>query len=260
MSERDERHSYKGRVERAYAYYKKYGIVGSIGNGWHWLLAKPERLTALSTLAIFIASVVAAGIGVAQWRTLKGQLWEMQATSGQTNILIDANKRLADAAVKSAQSSEDALKLTKTQLRAYVALVPPDVFNVVAQGNAVTIYAQFTNNGQTPARAVERSVGLSTQAPSEDFKEAITEPGKLDINPGALTPVVERSLPNSLTAEEVESVKDGNSKIYVFGTIKFQDAFGDRQEIGFCFEYFGSGQDFPQGFGYPGFMAKPCTK
>jgi hypothetical protein len=66
--------------------------IASLRKGWNWLLTKPERLTALSTLAIFLATVVAAGVGFVQWRTLrstdeairiqagimKGQLAEMQ--------------------------------------------------------------------------------------------------------------------------------------------------------------------------------------
>jgi hypothetical protein len=66
--------------------------IGSLRKGWNWLLTKPERLTALSTLAIFLATAVAAGVGFVQWRTLrstdeairiqagimKGQLDEMQ--------------------------------------------------------------------------------------------------------------------------------------------------------------------------------------
>jgi hypothetical protein len=36
---------------------------------WKWL-SDPHRLTAISTLAIFLATAVAAGVGIAQWRAL----------------------------------------------------------------------------------------------------------------------------------------------------------------------------------------------
>jgi hypothetical protein len=71
VSERDKGRSYKDDAKRAYAHYKKYGIFGSVGNFWRWLLKKPERLTALSTFAIFLATAVAIGVGVAQWRALR---------------------------------------------------------------------------------------------------------------------------------------------------------------------------------------------
>ena len=71
MSEGDEGGGDKNYARHTYAYYKKCGIIGAIRNGWQWLLDKPERLTALSTFAIFLATAVAGVIGAAQWRALK---------------------------------------------------------------------------------------------------------------------------------------------------------------------------------------------
>lgn len=52
--------------------------------GWNWLLQKPERLTALSTLAIFVATAVAAVVGIAQWSALRST---DGAIHGQMNLM-----------------------------------------------------------------------------------------------------------------------------------------------------------------------------
>lgn len=267
MSSENRNVRYSEHVRRAYRYYKRYGICGTIRNGWRWLLDKPERLTALSTLAIFVATAGAAAVGFAQWTVLSGQLIEMRETSKQTDRLIVANEKLsnaaiaqAEAAAKSAKTAEDALKLTQAQLMAYIALVPPNVFNVNTDGTKAVIYAQFVNNGQTPARNVERSIGISLNFPSSDFSEAIVEPSLININAGAVTSVAERYLPKPLTAEEFAAVKEGDIKIYVFGKIAYE-SLGTRRIENFCFAYFGLGENLPpSGYGYPGFTAKPCTR
>ena len=74
MSRGHKRNNNKGYAERAYAYYKKYGVAGAISNGLKWLTDRPERLTALSTFAIFLATAVMVGVGIAQWRAINGQL------------------------------------------------------------------------------------------------------------------------------------------------------------------------------------------
>jgi hypothetical protein len=54
----------KEKAKRAYAYLKECGLVG------RGLFEKPDRLTALSTFFIFLATAVAAGVGMAQWHAL----------------------------------------------------------------------------------------------------------------------------------------------------------------------------------------------
>src|SRR5437763_16100978 len=64
-------------------------VVRGIGNGWRWLLGKPERVTALSTLAIFAATAVAVGIAIAQWAALKST---DAATHKAAEAAADANR------------------------------------------------------------------------------------------------------------------------------------------------------------------------
>lgn len=70
MCATDKSDRYYQKAKKAYAYYNKYGFTGIFKDGWVWLLDKPERLTAISTFAIFLATAVAIGVGIAQWRVL----------------------------------------------------------------------------------------------------------------------------------------------------------------------------------------------
>jgi hypothetical protein len=74
MCEGNEGSRYKQYAERTYAYYKERGVMGIVDDGWQWLIGKPERLTALSTFAIFLATAVMVGVGLAQWTAIRGQL------------------------------------------------------------------------------------------------------------------------------------------------------------------------------------------
>ncbi len=64
------------KMTRAYGYLKekiiadRNTVIGCVATMWNWLLDRPERLTALSTFAIFLATAAAVGIGLAQWKAL----------------------------------------------------------------------------------------------------------------------------------------------------------------------------------------------
>src|ERR1700741_4920583 len=52
--------------------------VRAIQNWWGSLIGRPERLTAISTFAIFVATSVASVVGIAQCRVLSRTLNEMR--------------------------------------------------------------------------------------------------------------------------------------------------------------------------------------
>src|SRR5258708_7135661 len=85
MTQTNKRRSYKDYAKRAYSYYKKYGVFGSVGNFWRWLLDRPERVTALSNFAMFLATAVAVGVGYAQWRELHDTDITLKETADATN-------------------------------------------------------------------------------------------------------------------------------------------------------------------------------
>jgi hypothetical protein len=232
---------------------------------WWWVERVVFDLTGLGTLAL-------AFLAFLQWQVLhhtdmkigdqikvmEKQLTVMQTNAESTSKLITANEKLAEASVKSAQVAEDNFKLAKIHVRANVAPQPPRVFNVNAGGSPLIAYVRLENTGQTRARNVQRSVGISLDQPSKDLREAVVEPGSLSINAREIAPFVERSL-RTLTPDESAAIKSSSKKIYVFGWYRFQDAFHELHEETYCFEYFGAGSNEMVGYGYPGATARACT-
>jgi hypothetical protein len=138
------RYDYKECAKRTYSYYVKYGVTGIVSNGWNWLLNKPERLTALSTFAIFLATAALIGVGIAQWKTLKATDFTTRQTS------------------RAFVYFEDAVLISYPN--------PPQ--------KAVTyaIITKMTNSGTTPARNVK--IGFS--CPPRDAQKSKIDPYDLE--------------------------------------------------------------------------------
>ena len=51
MRKSDDRNNYREYAKRAYNYYKKYGLFRTLRRGLRWLIDKPERISAISSLA-----------------------------------------------------------------------------------------------------------------------------------------------------------------------------------------------------------------
>lgn len=86
MNEGGKRDNYKQKAKQTYGYFKERTCLG-----WNWLIDRPERLTALSTFAIFLATAVAVGVGIAQWHALR-------STDKATHIAAVAAKQSAEIA------------------------------------------------------------------------------------------------------------------------------------------------------------------
>ena len=183
MSKGTKRNNYKQKAEKTYAYYRSHGTFGIIRNGWNWLLADSDRLTALSTFAIFLATAVAVGVGIAQWRALhstdqaihgqlaamEAQLKEMKSSGEQTDALIKIYTRLADATAKSAdaatkQSENSDRSLIEAQ-RAWVGPQDANIENPVAFA-PLKITVSYNNTGRQPAPL---NSGIVPKSPSQDL-------------------------------------------------------------------------------------------
>ncbi len=73
-----------------------------------------------STLAdrlVALATVVIALMSISQWQAIKGQLSEMRDAGIQTQQLIDAAMRCADAAQKAADTPDATLKSSQKLLQ-----------------------------------------------------------------------------------------------------------------------------------------------
>jgi hypothetical protein len=123
---------------------------------------------------------VAAGVGVAaivvstsdsreQRDVMQGQLSEMRSSSQQTNQLVGANARLAEAAAKQAEAAEkqatamaDSAKAARDNLiaseRAWVGPRNAKIDGAIEIGKSVDISIEYANTGHEPAQNFFSSV------------------------------------------------------------------------------------------------------
>jgi hypothetical protein len=90
-------------------------------------LVRVTRWLVVATIALATAGFLGFGAAILQWRTLSGQLTEMQNASidmknsiAATNKLGNETHRLADEAKR---STDNAIETTEYELRAYVGIV-----------------------------------------------------------------------------------------------------------------------------------------
>lgn len=120
------------------------------------------------------------------------------------------------------------------QLRAYVNIAQVRVEHLMGKAR---FYIEIRNYGQTPAyeTTTESGVKLAKFPLVEELPLRAEPPaGKVIIGPG--TPI-HNMLPaqRQLTEAEIQQLRDGSMAIYVFGRIKYRDAFKRRRETLFRF-------------------------
>jgi hypothetical protein len=220
----DERNSYRGYAQKTYAYYRKHGgLPGIIRNGWTWLLADSDRLTALSTFAIFLATAVAVCVGIAQWSVLRGQLTEMKSSSEQIERSIKASNRIADEA-KAANA------LTGEASRPWIGALSVTVIPPITEMKASKINVSLSNAGKSPAYIVRVKCGsaILTASPTDPpyvltaiqaamGSKSIMVPGQQFVCPLNRQPI------SSQEAGKIR-LSAGAYSFYIYGEVVYRDA------------------------------------
>jgi hypothetical protein len=143
-----------------------------------------------------------------------------------------AASRAAIAADKAVAVAADT---ARRQLRAYINVesVTLDQFEI---GKPVTVVVSAPNNGQTPATKVKMLVSLRfvsvplanslAHDPVEMGSEATIGP-KVYVNVAAMVRDGENGPPTILGQQHVTALKEGSLALVCFGTITYEDVFGD---------------------------------
>lgn len=185
-------------------------------------------------------------------------------TIAATSLLVFTYKqtrRATYAARQSAVSARQAVRVARKsaekQLRAYV-----DVFHVSAHWLAepddvtmkiVRVQAQFKNTGQTPAHGViawMRVENMPRDSPVFDLETPDLSATGVH-GPGAINHLEERKQFDSTTGIVV-GWKDGTRSLFVYGTIKYTDAFDEPRESHFRFFMPSEGVDIDEVKGQDG--------
>jgi hypothetical protein len=80
-------------------------LIRPIGGAVSWLDGHNGLVTALATVAVAVLTYFVAVYASGQLRIFGAQLNEMQSTGRQTDSLIEANQKLAEAAVRQAEAA-----------------------------------------------------------------------------------------------------------------------------------------------------------
>jgi hypothetical protein len=141
----------------------------------------------------------------------------------------------ADAAVRSFEQMKNESTL---RLRAYVNVLhakKEEFPTVGSENNAVVFSARFKNVGQTPANRFAFSgevVCGGRKAVEEKAIHVDAADAPMSLVPGA---EVSGHFSGAFTREEIASVRDGKTAIYLVGTAVYQDVFNNSREIRFCY-------------------------
>jgi hypothetical protein len=208
-------------------------------------MTNSEIIMIALTAVIAAAGVVGACIFNNQLSVMQGQLDEMKSTGKQTDIIIETNKKLAEATQQSADAASDSVKLTKetaeSQLRAYVFA---DALEIRKFGTNEPLegWLFLKNSGATPAYGLERGAKLMyTRFPATEFDEIEWSGTEGHLAPHGEVFFGPIPLPRALTAVETSNVIAGTHAIYLFGKIRYRDAFGHQRSIEFRSYYRGTG-------------------
>jgi hypothetical protein len=203
-----------------------------------------ERATddpvAVFTLALvvftFVLAISTIGLWIVTWLAGRRQARDMQGA-------IREAARSAEAAQKAVELSD---KTAERQLRAYLYVDAQEIrkfgFDEIPEA-----WTSLKNSGATPAFELERAAKLMyTTHPAEEFPALEWGGAKAYLAPHGEVFFGPISLPRALTAAESANVIAGTHALYLFGKIRYIDAFQKRRLIEFRSFFRGNGQPVGQ--------------
>lgn len=207
-----------------------------------------DERVAFFTELLAVATTVLAFVSVSQIFFFIKQDERLIDSIKEAKKATVAATRSADAATKSATISETSMRM---QLRCYIATALnspyPDVKGglevIDIQDDILNVKVLFyvKNNGQTPAYDVKSSVFFDVGAPSPHDRLSassqvdVTAQSRATVNPGEAISV-QRKFQGHVNPTQIGEVKTGRQQFYVYGQIKFTDAFQEARWI--RFQYF----------------------
>jgi hypothetical protein len=145
----------------------------------------------------------------------------------------------------SARQIRDARILQRAYLSAEPMGIRPFGYDINMLG-----YVGFKNTGHVPARNATYFTKVEASANREQFSDGFSIPehelsGQNVVTPGS---VMVQAAQAVISKDDVEVIKRGDSFVYVWGTIRYDDGFGGRRFTNFCHRY-----------NFRGYLADPRT-
>jgi len=164
-------------------------------------------------------------------------VFQLKALGRAEQISSDAAKAAKDAAVATRDAVTLARETSQRQLRAYVSVTGATITNFGSE-QPVQAAVDIQNTGQTPAYKMTGKTLITTREfpISNPLPDMQVDNAAMDLGPGAVF-TLRIGTARPLTAQENATVRAGTLAIYVYGVIRYEDAFGVHHETAFrlCF-------------------------
>jgi uncharacterized protein (UPF0333 family) len=163
------------------------------------------------------------GVGIAQVYVYIKQGQYMRQGLELTRQAADAASRAAGAAEASNRQSRE---MAEKELRAYVSVDSAQITGVES-GHPPVATLVFKNSGLTPAYDLTGMGGIGMEAAFDSLPPAVGSPrqSKSSLPPGTPTKWFHLA-PRPLIPEETAALRDGTMTLWVYGEIRYRDAFG----------------------------------
>ena len=209
------------------------------------------RAVARYTKALVIVGVLGTAVATGTLWAIKGQLEEMKSAGKQTDAMIEASKKQADAASTQAEIAHDN---QERQLRAYLLVNIGDTEE--SPSGAVSAELSVQQVGVTPAYdlwlAAKIKIANGTAELDKNIWEATADQPPIEW-PNLFGSEPKRAtIKASFSAENIGLMKQRGQKFYLYGavchitTFYGDNGFPGRHEYPFCFSF------------SPGEKAVPC--
>jgi hypothetical protein len=203
--------------------------------GFLWEHASPNAVTAF-------AAILIAVFAWSLWRSSE-KMWRL------THVAANAARQSADALVVAEQAQLLAVfgvsniphvlsELGKHE-RSTGDVVPPEE-EVTTPKERVYVQYAFKNYGRTPAilKEISHELRLWNRLPEElRYSPIPAMPKELAVVAGASTEALQCTLMVPLTVEAATSIRTGDSFLWLYGHVVYEDAFGRQREHRFLYRY-----------------------
>lgn len=176
------------------------------------------------------------------WQAIGNVHWlaqEMNYSVQQSRTAIAESERQSRAALNAS------IEVSRNDLRAWLG---PRAFNSKFTDGGKTVYiktgeksifeVELTNTGRTPAVAVQFSIGDAMVPAASAFGPFYTTPDNPERADGVSLPQQVQFLTTSgdhvFTQPEVDAVKSGVARVYIWGLVTYKDVFGREHKTTFC--------------------------
>jgi hypothetical protein len=189
----------------------------------------------IATILVLIAQAIAF---IVQAHRLRQSVIEMQRATQATQQVAQAEQLTVDTMQATA----------RRELKAYVFLHTSRVFQLGPNGRPEA-RVTFKNYGKTPAYKVKLTLDCGWAASFEN----LPQPPSTAVDVSTLGPDAEFTANTNdpsipvLSAEDYQSLIDGTQTLYVYGTIRYEDAFGNQNRFQKFRLRTGSGPGLPAG-------------